>query len=144
MQHHYTPRIYAFHKRRMILQDSSTGCFRAVTVTVDRSALAFTCDAKTKLCNKLWFGELFEFLISVSHNKGNTDHNNVSPFVKVLYEECKTQSMSDWYKCHLSFLIIVNWNTKKWWIDSLFVFLIGWHQTKKQRTAYTEDVEYVA
>ena len=44
------------------------------------------------------------------------------------------------YKSHLCFPIITNWNTNKGLFDSLFVFPIEWHQTKKQRKAYTEQV----
>ena len=44
---------------------------------------------------------------------------------------------------HLCFPIITNWNTNKWLFDSLFVFPIEWHQTKKQKTAYTGDFAFL-
>ena len=47
------------------------------------------------------------------------------------------------HKAHLCFPIITNWNTNKWLLDSLFVFPIEWHQTKKQKTAYTGDLAFL-
>ena len=43
------------------------------------------------------------------------------------------------HKSHLCFPIINNWNTNKGLLDSWFVFPIEWHQTKKQKMAYTGD-----
>ena len=47
------------------------------------------------------------------------------------------------HKSHLCFPIITNWNTNKWLLDSLFVFPIELHQTKKQKTAYTGDFAFL-
>ena len=47
------------------------------------------------------------------------------------------------HKSHLCFPIITNWNTNKWLFDSLFVFPIEWHQTKKQKRAYTGDFAFL-
>ena len=47
--------------------------------------------------------------------------------------------MTGGHKSHVYFPIITNWNTNKGLFDSLFVFPIEWHQTKKQKTVYTGD-----
>ena len=44
------------------------------------------------------------------------------------------------HKSHLCFPIITYWNINKGLFDSLFVFPIEWHQTKKIKTAYTGDL----
>ena len=64
-------------------------------------------------------------------------------FVNVLYREHKYQSTSDGQKSHLCFLIIDNRKTNRGWFGSLFVFPTEWHQTGKQRTAYTEEVVFL-
>ena len=51
--------------------------------------------------------------------------------------------MTGGHKSHLCFPIITNWNTNKGLFDSLFVFPIEWHQTKKQKTAYTGDFAFL-
>ena len=51
--------------------------------------------------------------------------------------------MTGGHKSHLCFPIITNWNTNKGLFDSLFVFQIEWHQTKKQKTAYTGDFAFL-
>ena len=47
------------------------------------------------------------------------------------------------HKSHLCFPIITNWNTNKWLFDFLFVFPIEWHQTTKQKTAYTGNFAFL-
>ena len=64
-------------------------------------------------------------------------------FVNVLYREHKYQSTSNGQKSHLCFLIIDNRKTNRGWFGSLFVFPTEWHQTGKQRTAYTEEVVFL-
>ena len=64
-------------------------------------------------------------------------------FINVLYREHKYQSTSDGQKSHLCFLIIDNRKTNRGWFGSLFVFPTEWHQTGKQRTAYTEEVVFL-
>ena len=64
-------------------------------------------------------------------------------FVNVLYREHRYQSTSDGHKSHLCFLIIANRKTNRGCFGSLFVFPIEWHQTGKQRTAYTEEVVFL-
>ena len=64
-------------------------------------------------------------------------------FVNGFYREHKYQSTSDGHKSHLCFLIIANRKTNRGWFGSLFVFPTEWHQTGKQRTAYTEEVVFL-
>ena len=64
-------------------------------------------------------------------------------FVNGLYREHKYQSTSDGHKSHLCFLIIANRKTNRGWFGSLFVLPTEWHQTGKQRTAYTEEVVFL-
>ena len=63
--------------------------------------------------------------------------------VNVLYREHKYQSTSDGHKSRLCFLMIANRKTNRGWFGSLFVFPTEWHQTGKQRTAYTEEIVFL-
>ena len=44
------------------------------------------------------------------------------------------------HKSHLCFPMINNWNTNKGLFDSLFVFPIEWHQTKKNKRRHIQEI----
>ena len=92
-----------------------------------------------------WTGGLSCILITVSQRgKGST----WITWMYFCFCQCfiwRTQktNTTGGHKSHLCFPIITNWNTNKWLFDSLFVFPIEWHQTKKQKTSYTRDFAFL-
>ena len=71
------------------------------------------------------------------------DHMNVFfCFCQCFIWRTQKANTTGGYKSHLCFPITTNWNINKGLFDSLFVFPIEWHQTKKQKTAYTGDFAF--
>ena len=119
---------------------------------------------KRDIGNEFSCGGLFHFPITVSlRGKGHIDwraflysnyclatrkKGSMNTWMYFCFCQCfiwRTQkaNTTGGHKSHLCFPIITNWNNNKWLFDSLFVFPIEWHQTKKQKTAYTGDFAFL-
>ena len=68
---------------------------------------------------------------------------NVFLLLSMFYMKNTKANTTGGDKSHLCFPIITNLNTNKWLFDSLFVFPIEWHETKKPKTAYTGDFAFL-
>ena len=145
--------------------DSSTGSFiqycQMLYLTATAAPLVFSFlllkMRKRNISNEFSCGGLFHFLITVSlRGKGHVDwraflfsnyclatrkrkhgSDDFFCFCQSFIWRTQKANTTGGYKSHLCFRVIANWNSNNGLFDSLFVFTTEWHQTKKQKTAYT-------
>ena len=90
-----------------------------------------------------WRAFLFSNCCLATRKKKHGSHECIFAFVMPFIWRTQKANTTGGHKSHLCFPMITNWNTNKGLFDILFVFPIEWHQTKKQKSAYTVDFAFL-